>query len=64
LYKNNFEIWKLQKYFGCNEKKRKALKAGEIAELTGIDKRSGQSNKTTCCRIKISSPKRCYYEAK
>ncbi|HNV96198.1 MAG TPA: MarR family transcriptional regulator [Bacteroidales bacterium] len=47
------------------KKSGKALKAGEIAELTGIDKKEvDKAIKQLVAESKISSPKRCYYEAK
>jgi len=47
------------------KKSGKALKAGEIAELTGIDKKEvDKAIKQLIAESKISSPKRCFYEAK
>ena len=43
----------------------KALKAGEIAELTGLDKKDvDKAMKTLKNDDKIVSPKRCFWEAK
>lgn len=42
-----------------------ALKAGEIAELSGIDKKEvDKVLKTLKAEDKIEVPKRCYYQAK
>lgn len=47
------------------KKSGKALKAGEIAELTGLDKKEvDKAIKQLVAESKISSPKRCFYEAK
>lgn len=47
------------------KKNGKALKVSEIAELTGIDKKEvDKAIKKLLTESKISSPKRCYYEAK
>jgi DNA-binding IclR family transcriptional regulator len=43
----------------------KALKAGEIVELTGLDKKDvDKAMKTLKNDDKIISPKRCFWEAK
>lgn len=51
--------------FDAMKKNGKALKVSEIAELTGIDKKEvDKAIKKLIAESKISSPKRCYYEAK
>jgi len=43
----------------------KPLKAGEIAELTGLDKKEvDKAMKVLKKEEKIASPKRCYWEPK
>ena len=43
----------------------KALKAGEIAEIAGLDKKDvDKAMKVLKQEEKISSPKRCYWEPK
>lgn len=43
----------------------KPLKAGEVAELSGLDKKDvDKAIKTLKEQDKIESPKRCYYQAK
>ncbi len=47
------------------KKAGKAMKSGEIAEATGIDKKEvDKAIKKLKTADKISSPKVCYYEAK
>ncbi len=47
------------------KKAGKPLKAGEIAELAGIEKKAvDKAIKALKTRDKIVSPKRCYYEVK
>lgn len=42
-----------------------ALKAGEIAELSGVDKKEvDKAIKSLVTESKIVSPKRCFYEIK
>ncbi len=46
-------------------KAEKPLKAGEIAEITGIDKKEiSKSIKTLKLEEKIFSPKNCFYSPK
>lgn len=47
------------------KKAGKPLKAGEIAELAGMDKKMvDKAIKALKTADKINSPKRCYYEVK
>lgn len=46
----------------CLKEKNEPMKAGEIAEATGLDKKVVDATiKTLKAEEKISSPKRCYY---
>lgn len=54
-----------QKVLDAMKKAGKALKAGEIAELSGLDKKEvDKAMKDLKAEEKISSPKRCYWEPK
>jgi alkylated DNA nucleotide flippase Atl1 len=54
-----------QKVLDAMKKAGKALKAGEIAELAGLDKKQvDKAMKDLKAEEKISSPKRCYWEPK
>jgi len=54
-----------QKVLDAMKKAGKALKAGEIAEIAGIDKKEvDKAMKDLKAEEKISSPKRCYWEPK
>ena len=54
-----------QKVLDTMKKAGKALKAGEIAELSGIDKKEvDKAMKTLKAEDKISSPVRCFWEPK
>jgi biotin operon repressor len=56
---NNEKVLKALKDAG------KALKGGEIADITGIDKKDvDKAIKKLKTEDKIVSPKMCYYEAK
>ncbi len=47
------------------KKANKPMKAGEIAEITGIDKKEVEKAiKQLVADAKIYSPKRCFYELK
>lgn len=47
------------------KKSGKALKASEIADITGIEKKEvDKAIKKLIAEAKVSSPKKCYYEAK
>ncbi|MCX7862008.1 MAG: replication protein [Bacteroidales bacterium] len=47
------------------KKANKPLRSGEIAELTGIDKKEVEKAiKQLVAEAKIHSPKRCFYEPK
>jgi len=47
------------------KKADKPLRSGEIAEITGIDKKEVEKAiKQLVTESKIHSPKRCYYEVK
>ncbi|MCU4164531.1 hypothetical protein [Carboxylicivirga caseinilyticus] len=47
------------------KKAAKPLKAGEIAELSGLDKKEvDNAMKTLKAEEKITSPKRCFWEPK
>jgi hypothetical protein len=51
--------------FNAMKKSSNPLKAGEIAELTGIDKKEvDKAMKTLLKEAKIFSPKKCYYSPK
>ena len=46
----------------CLKEKNEPMKAGEIAEATGLEKKAVDAAiKTLKAEEKISSPKRCYY---
>ena len=54
-----------QKVLDSMKKADKALKAGEIAELTGLDKKDvDKAMKLLKDENKIVSPKRCFWEPK
>ena len=54
-----------EKVFDAMKKAGKALKAGEIAELTGLDKKEvDKAMKELKKEEKIVSPKVCYWQAK
>ncbi|HAF30401.1 MAG TPA: MarR family transcriptional regulator [Bacteroidales bacterium] len=54
-----------QKVFDAMKKAAKALKAGEIAEITGLDKKDvDKAMKNLKKEEKIVSPKVCYWQAK
>ncbi len=54
-----------KKVLDAMKKAGKALKAGEIAELAGLDKKQvDKAMKDLKAEEKISSPKRCYWEPK
>lgn len=51
--------------FNAIKKSSNPLKAGEIAEITGVDKKEvDKAMKTLLKEAKIFSPKKCYYSAK
>ena len=51
--------------FNAMKKSSNPLKAGEIAEITGIDKKEvDKAMKTLLKEAKIFSPKKCYYSPK
>lgn len=55
----------IQKVFDAMKKAGKALKAGEIAEITGLDKKDvDKAMKELKKEEKIISPKVCYWQAK
>lgn len=48
--------------FNCLKEKNEPMKAGEIAEATGLDKKAVDAAiKALKAEEKIGSPKRCYY---
>ena len=54
-----------QKVLDAMKSAGKALKAGEIAELAGLDKKDvDKAMKTLKDEEKIVSPKRCFWEPK
>ncbi|MCG8410522.1 MAG: MarR family transcriptional regulator [Bacteroidales bacterium] len=54
-----------QKVLDAMKSAGKALKAGEIAELSGLDKKDvDKAMKTLKDEEKIVSPKRCFWEPK
>lgn len=54
-----------QKVLDAMKNAGKALKAGEIAELSGLDKKDvDKAMKTLKEENKIVSPKRCFWEPK
>ena len=51
--------------FNAMKKSGKSLKAGEIADMTGIDKKEvDKAMKSLLKEEKIFSPKKCYYSPK
>lgn len=55
----------LDKVFETLKSTDKPLKSGEIAELSGVDKKEvDKAIKKLKVEEKIFSPKRCYYQAK
>jgi hypothetical protein len=53
----------LEKVLNAMKKAGKPLKGGEIAELTGLDKKEvDKAIKKLKTENKIASPKNCYYE--
>ncbi len=54
-----------EKVFDAMKKSKNPLKAGEIAELTGVDKKEvDKAMKALLKEDKIFSPKKCYYSPK
>lgn len=54
-----------EKVFNAMKKSGKALKAGEIAEISGLDKKEvDKAMKSLLKEEKIHSPKKCYYTVK
>ena len=54
-----------EKILEALNKSNKSLKGGEIAELTGIDKKEvDKAIKSLITEEKIFSPQRCYYSPK
>ncbi len=55
----------LNKVYETLKNTEKPLKSGEIAELTGLDKKEvDKAIKKLKVEEKIFSPKRCFYQAK
>ena len=55
----------MEEIFNILKKSGKALKSGEISEITGIDKKIVDKElKKLLAEDKIIIPKRCFYEAK
>ena len=55
----------LEKVLDTLTKSEKPLKGGEIADLSGIDKKEvDKAIKTLKVQEKIFSPKRCFYDVK
>lgn len=53
-----------EKVFGTLKNATTPLKSGEISEQTGIDKKEvDKAIKSLIKENKVSSPKRCYYQA-
>jgi len=55
----------IEKVFNTLKQNDQPLKSGEIAELSGIDKKEvDKAIKKLKVEEKITSPKRCYYSVK
>ncbi len=64
LHVNSWQMNTLDAVYQAMKVALKPLKSGEISEQTGIDKKEvDKAIKSLIKENKVSSPKRCYYQA-